>query len=660
MRPTTRRGVVGATLAATVVATLGALGGTASAAAPQPTVVTAPTVRSPMPKAPLCREALEKIEQYRNSSALVNPSRLVILGEAATINLATIDPYRPPFADPSRKMWFRALTWLAVAAVAASENGDRTTADQYSSALIAAAGRAPDPGSRTPAAEKYSYALGWDAGTTIRRAQALLCLAAHTGVNRIRGLLRANADALVDPQRYGGPPRRPVGNGGIMANLTLIDIGVALGRRDLVDVALRRLASDQPAAFSRAGWSFEGSTHYQSVNIRMWEEAEAVLRRRGRVTAANRIATDLDRARDVAAQVIGPTGLPALIGDTRANDVVVRPPTTGLPLSFLDQAGGLATARWSWSNPATTWWTAQNRMLRGSHGHADNLALTWQTNKVPVLVDSGQRDYDRVSSPLTVWALGRTAQNRPVLGNKTRDVKKQRAMAVTRTGKLDDLSMTTTDMGAEQRRRVLIDAKRSAVEVTDNSTRRQTQYWQLAPGWKVLSLNQHEAVLTHPAGRRVRVASPEGTIRVLNGSYDPLGGWFAAGLYKVIPAVQLSIKGSRSMTTAFVMTRPQATQPGEPQVDRAASRTKGRSVQLAWDAPTGAGRIKGYRIQTTTRESGWETVIADTRSNATTATLTGLAVDNKRRFRVAVLTKRSMGIYGAAARAVAPSGGSGQ
>ncbi|MFN8125114.1 MAG: fibronectin type III domain-containing protein [Candidatus Nanopelagicales bacterium] len=650
MRRTARTGVMTALVAALVVGTAG----TTAATAATPAVVPVPAVRSPMPDAPMCREALAKIEQYRNSSALVNDHRLVILGESTPIDLATIDPYHSPFTDPSKTMWFRALTWLAVASVDAAEKGDTATAERYAAALIAAGHRAPDPGSANPVNEKYAMNLGWDAGTTIRRTQALLCLSHYTGVKRLRGLLRENAAALVDPQRYGGPPRRPVANGGIMANLTLIDVGVALGRQDLVNLALRRLADDQPAVFSRGGWSFEGSTHYQSVNIRMWEDAEAVLRQRGRTAAADRIAADLTHARAAAAAVIGPTGLPALIGDTRANDVVVRPDTTGLPLTFLDRAGGLATGRWSWTNRATTWWTAQNRLLRGAHGHADNLAVTWQTRTLPILVDSGQRDYDRVSSPLTIWALGRTAQNRPVLGNKTRDLAKVRTMDVTRTGRLDDLSMSTTDMGAEQRRRALIDAKRSALEVTDTSRRRQTQYWQLAPGWQVTDSADHHIELTHTTGARLIVDSPEGKIQVLNGSLDPLGGWIAVGLYKVIAAPQLAIKSGRSMTTTFVLARGSKDQPGAPTIDRSASRTSSRSVKLAWKAPADTSGIKGYRIQSAVPGQGWETLVVDTKSTDTAITLKRLSDNAKRRFRVAVLTKRSMSPYSEAERAVPP------
>lgn len=640
---TQRSAIVGTLVAGALIVPTGGL----ASASPVPTVAAVPAVRSPMPKAPLCREALAKIEQYRNSSALVNDNRVVILGKPAAINLNTIDPYRPPFGvDPSRNLWFRALTWLAVASVDASEKGDPVTAEKYASALIAAARRAPDPGTATPANESYAMALGWDAGTTIRRTQALLCLSHFTGVSRLRGLLQSNANALVDSQRYGGPPRRPVSNAGIMANLTLIDAGAALNRQDLVNTALRRLASDQPAVFSRAGWSFEGSTHYQSVNIRMWEEAEEVLRRRGRTAAADRIARDLVQARVAAAVVIGPTGLPALIGNTRANDVVIRPSTAGLPLTFVDQPGGLATGRWSWSKRSTTWWTAQNRLLRGGHGHADNLSVTWQTKTVPVLVDSGQRDYDRVSSPLTVWAVGRNAQNRPVLGNKTRDRARERTMQVTRTGRLDDLTMRTTDMGAPQDRRVLIDDRRRTMDVTDTSTRKQTQYWQLAPGWRVRSQQDHGITLRHPAGYDVVVASPEGSITVLDGSFEPLGGWFATALYQVIAAPQLVIKGGRSMTTTFVMGR-KGTKLAEPvSIDRKASAARTRSVDLMWTAPDGTRGIKGYRIQSAARGGGWETVVVDTKSSATSRTITGLSEMDGRKFRVAVLTKRGMGEYG--------------
>ena len=324
---TQRSAIVGTLVAGALIVPTGGL----ASASPVPTVAAVPAVRSPMPKAPLCQEALAKIEQYRNSSALVNDNRVVILGKAGGDQPEHDRPYRPPFGvDPSRNLWFRALTWLAVASVDASERGPGHRGEVRLGTDRRGPSR-PDPGTATPERRVTRWP---SAGTrappsaALRRCCAFPISLASRGSGDCCSRTRMPWST---PQRYGGPPRRPVSNAGIMANLTLIDAGAALNRRDLVNTALRRLASDQPAVFSRAGWSFEGSTHYQSVNIRMWEEAEEVLRRRGRTAAADRIARDLVQARVAAAVVIGPTGLPALIGNTRANDVVIRPSTAGCP-----------------------------------------------------------------------------------------------------------------------------------------------------------------------------------------------------------------------------------------------------------------------------------------------------------------------------------------
>ena len=184
------------------------------------------------------------------------------------------------------------------------------------------------------------------------------------------------------------------------------------------------------------------------------------------------------------------------------------------------------------------------------------------------------------------------------------------------------------------------------MDVTDNSTRKQTQYWQLAPGWGPVPAGPRHHVAPS-AGYDVVVASPEGSITVLDGSFRTAGRLVR---HRALPGhrrPQLVIKGGRSMTTTFVMGR-KGTKLAEPvSIDRKASAARTRSVDLMWTAPRRHPGIKGYRIQSAARGGGWETVVVDTgKSSATSRTITGLSEMDGRKFRVAVLTKRGMGEYG--------------
>lgn len=659
-------GVVAGLLAATVLSP-------ATAAAPQPTGKVSPAVVSPNPQAEMCQFALSKIELYRNTSAFVAPDALTLLDQTRTVDINAINLYATPFDDDaSRRMWYRSMLWLAVAAVDASEKGDTVTADAYAQNIIKAANAYPDPGTADLAGLAKSLELGWDAGTVMRRAQALLCLSAHTGIEPLRAILNAHAAALIDPARYGGPPFRRVSNAGAFANLTLLELARALNDPGIRNVAIARLINDHRTAFSDAGWSNEAAAHYQSVNIRLWREVQEQLRQRGNTAEADALEARLAQATKTAAQLIGPQGQLALIGNTRPTDAVLRPPTTGLPLLFIDEPGGLAIGRWSWSKPKTTWWTAQNRLIKGAHGHEDNTAITWDTARTQVLVDPGQPDYDRITNPYTVWSVSAAAHNRSVLSEESRDRDKVRTLKVKRDGKMDDLTMATTDQGALQNRRVLIDDARHSVEVTDDTTMPQTQYWHLAAGWSLSKNTGTRAILVNPAGKQLVVSSPEGTITAASGSTSPYAGWLTIDFEQVVPGPELRIAGPSHMSTSLTLTSADQEPPAIPEVLRD-SEAGSHVVNLRWSDPTAVDPSKGkngkkdkakatattpkatgYRIQSNDGTTGWQTVVTDTGSASTSKKLHKLDNGTAYRFRVATLTRKTVGEYSKPSRSLVP------
>lgn len=638
----------------------------ASASPPPPTAAAVPAVHSPIPKSYWCRKALDRLELYRSSSAFAPPSTLTILDQTVTVDPANLDLITTPFTDPSRIMWFRSLLWLSVAAVDAAEKGNRPLAEQLAKNALVAAASVRDPGSATPEARREANRVGWDAGTTMRRTESLLCLSAVFGVNRVRTLLNAQAAALIDPQRYGGPPRRSVTNMGMLANLALLDVAKALDMPGYRRIAIERLIRDQGAVFSDLGWVREGSTSYHSVNVDGWRDVQKILHNQGYVAEAKALEARLLAATEVAAQLIGPTRSQVLIGNSRPTDVVLRPPPkAGRPLLHVDTQGGLAIGRWSWTDRRTTWWTAQNRLVRGPHGHDDNLSITWQASGVPILIDPGQPDYDRKNNPMTAWSASAVAHNRPVPPKPSKDRRDVRRMRVLRTGQLDDLRLVSTDQGPLQSRRVLIDHRRRAIEVVDGGERSVVQYWHLGPGWTLRTSAGGTAVLAGPGSRMLTVSSPDGKISAVAGSMSPIGGWRVVGFERLVPAAQLRITGGRSLTTTFTLAPSGKAKPAPvPVISPAGTRVGRRWVSLAWTNPGDAakarksakkrrssyGKVVGYRIQVRGPGMPWRTLRVDSGRTLTRARLGRLQTGVAHRFRVASLTANSVSAYSTARR----------
>ncbi len=653
-----------------------------AAAAPATPAVVAVAANSPVPRSEWCSRPMSRLELYRSSSRFDAPSTLRLLDETQSIDLSTLDLRNPsPFADVSRVLWYRSLLWLAVAAVDAHENGRPAEAAPLAARMIEIAEAFPDPGSATPEITAISNAIGWDEGTTFRRAEALLCLSSYVDGNhplwpRLRALLTMHAESLVDDNRYKGPPQRAVHNHGMLANLTLIDLGERLGEPNYRSRAIQRLANDSNQVFSPAGWSYEGSTMYQSVNIAGWRDARDVLRNRGFTAEADLIDARLRNATEVVAHLISPTGQLALIGNTRLGDSVLRPdPNPSRPLSLTDPDGGLAVGRWSWTDPNTTWWTALNQPRKGSHGHDDNTSITWQTLGVPVVMDIGQYDYDD-ANPLTQWMERGSAHNRAIPSQQSANEEQIRSLSVKRRGSLDRIVMDSTDKGPRHRREVLIDDARHSMQVTDTAASPITQFWHLAPGWTQSSATATSVSYTDAAGRLLEVnSSPGTTIRVVPPSLvDPFAGLVATGFKQVTGAPELRISGGNSMSTTFQLYPSAKAKRTLPPLTVTPTAGNAR-VKLEWawagseapepkpnrtgkvappQKPTPAERallratksVQGYRIQMRDPFFGWLAVNDDNGSAKRMSGLRKRLVNGtKYLFRVAPITKTGIGAW---------------
>lgn len=649
----------------------------ASAAPAAPAVVMTPAL-SPVPKTDWCARPLSRLELYRSTSRFDAPNSLRLLDETKPIDLDTFSLGQSPFTDPSRVLWYRSLLWLAIAAVDAHERGDDATAADLTRPLLRAAEAFPDPARNTddPYWVATANAFGWDEGTAFRRAEALLCLSSFTGIDgelgsRVAALLRMHGDALVDPDRYKGPPQRAVHNHGMLANLVLLDISQRLNEPLYRQVAVQRLVNDSTQVFSPKGWSYEGSTMYQSVNIAGWRDAADELRKRGQAGEAAAIDAQLPKARDVVAHLISPTGQLAAIGNTRLGDSVIKPemsPTRALLMS--DEIGGLATGRWSWSDPNTTWWTALNQPRKGSHGHDDNTAITWQTLGVPAVIDVGQFDYDDLN-PLTQWMERGVAHNRAIPVATSENVDLVRTLTARRKGSLDTIVMDSTDKGPRQRREVLVDDARHSLQVTDSAFGQLTQYWHLAPVWTQASATGDRITYNGPDGRVLTITtSPGATIQTVAPSLTaPYAGLVATGFKQVAAAPEIRISGEKSISTTFQMYAPGVTAPELPPLTVVPTPADGR-VGLQWSWPSSAATtdpngktvkpkkptpkqkaqlratktVQGFRVQMRDPLFGWITLNADNgRAKKMRAARKNLINGTEYLFRVAPITATGLG-----------------
>lgn len=682
-RAGSRRALYGALVAGVTAGMLSAPAASSAKAATSlaaPSIAMAPAL-SPVPRSEWCARPLSRLELYRSSSRFDPPGTLTLLDETQPVDLASFTLTAVPFTDVSRVLWYRSLLWLAIAAVDFHENGRPELAEQMAVPMIRAAQAFPDPGSATPELMSLSNSIGWDEGTAFRRAEALLCLSEYTGVDRIRGLLRMHADALVDQNRYKGPPLRQVHNHGMLANLILLDLARRLDDPTYRQIAISRLINDSSQVFSPAGWAYEGSTMYQSVNIAGWQDVTQELAARGFTQEAADIAARLDRGREIVAHLVGPTGQLAAIGNTRLGDSVLRPnanPTR--PLSFVDGDGGIAAGRWSWTDANTTWWTAVNQPRTGAHGHDDNTSITWQTLGVPTVIDVGQYDYDDTNSPITQWMSRGIAHNRALPAKASANEAKVRTLTAKRVGSVDMVVMDSTDKGPQLRRTAIIDDKRHTLEVTDSSMERLTQYWHLAPGWAHTGTDGSSATFTGPEGRVLEVqSSPGATLSVVQPSFNPIAGLAAIGFQQVESAPEVRVTGDKSISTTFrSYLSAAAIKELPPLTVSAVPGNKRAQVSWAWPTPptpklTGKQKarekqrdtvtpvpsttldkatrkairpVTGYRLQLRHPLFGWLTVNDDNGSpNRMSSVRRKLVNGASYQIRVAALTKRGQGDY---------------
>jgi hypothetical protein len=255
----------------------------------------------------------------------------------------------------------------------------------------------------------------------------------------------------------------------------------------------------------------------------------------------------------MAGALVDPAGHKAAIGD--AHNVVVARPIGQRVLTFRDDPGGIATARWSWSDPNTSWWSVRYGPAQIMHGHQDHGSVTWSTFGVPVLVDPGYMTYNP-ADPMTAWQKSPAAHNVAVPVGDLPARKTGLLKQLTRAGSVDTVvvqnrswarPITTTAVVYDALHRVTLTNRVDALFAT---------HLHLAPGWAFKTRVGLTWVFVSRT-RRLTITpttAPTG-VRLLRGSTTPIGGWVFTGFAKRIAAPEVVLAATGTQTLVLTVTK---------------------------------------------------------------------------------------------------------
>jgi len=447
-------------------------------------------------------------------------TRVVIKGSAIAFAINGVPTSwwkSPPVSAPVWQLYFRGLMWQENVARTALIAADAAAVDALVGTAAASVAYNPDPGIAIN---------GWDEGTNLRRQQALNCLyRASGGDSRLVAAMTATARANMDTSRYYGLPNHLPHNHGVMANLALLDAGELLNQSTWKSVAVHRLVTDSGAAFTAGGVSIEQSAGYHIGNADLWSQVADVLASypdRSISSAAPGIRAKVAKARGVAVHMTDPRSHLVPYGD--GNDETLR--IVAQPrAAFRDDAAGLVTGRWSWTDPRGSYYLLRYGPPRRAHGHNDHGALVWTTLGVPVLIDPGTFSYDpgnyntfqispaahnvlivngRSISPSAVMTMGGTSTSGPVHGYTTVD--SEYGVLHTRNWRIDSAL-----------HRVTLSETIGLPSIT-------TLHFDLTWNATTVSADRKTLTLRHPSGRiaTVRSSSP---MSIYRASTRPVLGW---------------------------------------------------------------------------------------------------------------------------------------
>jgi hypothetical protein len=473
---------------------------------------------------------------------------VVTLAPAAPFTVGKISKsmwQHPAVSDPAWQLSFYGFMWLHPLAERAAQDGQEKSLAALVGQMVQFHALDPDPGTAT---------RGWDEGASMRRLTAENCLYQITHDKRLVAGMTADVAVQFGP-RYYGPPYHQVHNHGLMANLAVLHAAELLGNRKWRVKATARMRSESTLAFSRKGTSFEQSSSYQALNIRLWARAAEDLAVAAPADPAVRTLRQvLAKATRVLAWYTEPDRNLVMIGESDEEAGTTR--SKAQDRVFRDDQAGLGAGRWSWSDPRTAYYTVRYGPPMRAHGQQDRGGVTWSDLGARILVGPGRYSYDRASKYYP-YAKGAASHNVafPTKGKllTTRAVG-VRTMSYTSTRQAWQLSDSL--YGTAHARALLVDATAHRLTVTDAFGRRTSfvQKWHLDSGWRLSSISNHgrTAVFTRSGGRRL-VLTTTGSISVRRGSTRPVAGWYFPSLGHRTTNVEVTVSARGTATTTFTV-----------------------------------------------------------------------------------------------------------
>ncbi len=453
----------------------------------------------------------------------------------------------PPVTDPSWRLWWYAFRWISPLMRRAVEDGQRKSVAVLLDQFLRYYREYPDPGKTV---------LGWDEGASLRRLETINCLYDLTKDRRLIAAMQAEATVQFGP-RYYGPPRYMVHNHGLMANLALIDAGRLVGRDDWVSRASARVRSEMKLAFTPLGTTYEQSAGYHGFNTSLWGRAGDAL---ARMSPRGANDPDVVALRAIVARATGvqqwltePDGHYVLIGDTTLVPGAPAPhrTTTG---AFRDDVAGYGVGRWSWRNPATTYYTVRYGPPRIAHGRQDKGAVTWSAAGTRILVGAGYFGNDS-KNPLVPWQHTPDSNNVAFpVGAPLRRNPMKVAAATIGTAR-HSWRLTSNVYPRAHIRTVDVDQPGRLLSVSDTFSGRGEahQVWHLDPAWRLVAAPRGSSVmrLSHPRGHTLEVRTSGRFLVPKRGATKPVAGWHfpAAGIKKPSWELRVGWTSGRVATT---------------------------------------------------------------------------------------------------------------
>ena len=448
----------------------------------------------------------------------------------------------PPVSDPTWRLTLRGFVWAKPIAKRAHTDGDRKS-------LAAIAGQAVTFHQQNP--DAGTTVSGWEEGTSMKRLDAENCLYSLMPTAGLRAGLLADAGVLLGP-RYYGPPRKPVHNHGLMANIQLFKAGTLLNVPHWKSTAIRRMVNEAPLAFSARGVTFEQSSEYQLVNINLWTQASTYLRQSGYTAAANSIDRTLAKAIIAFRWMTEPDGRVVQIGDSTKRPGDPHPAYAARV--FRDDATGWIVGRWSWRDPATTYYTVRYGPPQRAHGQHDRAGgVTWSPAGVRVLVGPGKFNYDNT----TAWyAYQRSPLSHNVAVPHGRSVTGNGGHVSAFSIQAPVHAWTIKDkmFGLDHSRNINVNRAARTIRVTDYFTGASwwSQHWHLDPSWRLVLRSNTKLTFAHPSGKRL-VATTTGRVSaVVRGAAAPVRGWNFPDFGSRVSACEIVIRSyGKSIITTF-------------------------------------------------------------------------------------------------------------